>query len=117
MSGEYVLHCSCAAELTIPEYETRRPEEIESAMAAMPVLEQLSSRGWPVRSLPGTEVGVKPLWYTIGFLLDHWRHGQVSYTYSNNSDPPVILKPPPEAGLSAPCGTCQGRRLIPCPDC
>lgn len=116
MSGDYVLHCSCGASETMSAGNTRlSADTIESAIKLMPALESLNEEGWEVSELRGTTCDYAG--QLVWFLLEHWRHGELSYSYNNNSNPPIVLKIPPEVGLPEPCGTCKGRLLVPCPAC
>jgi hypothetical protein len=114
MSGNYVIHCSCGHEETI-EPQQVRSETIETAMELMPQFEKMRDAGWDMSELRGCVY--EHASHLVRVMLGHWRHGQLSYSYDNNSNPPVVLPPPPEAGLPVPCGICQGRRLVACPAC
>lgn len=114
MSGNYVIHCSCGVNQTI-EPQGLRYETIEAAIKLMPAFEKMRDAEWDMSELRG--VCFEHASQLVGVMLEHWRHGQLSYSYDNNSNPPVVLVPPAEVGLPVPCGTCQGRRLVACPSC
>ncbi len=113
MSGNYVLHCSCGSKETLGNMTDH--ESIEVAALHAPQFEMLQKAGWEIGDQRG--VVYEHAGQLVYWILDHWRHGEMKYSYDNNSDPPVVLKVPAEAGLPEPCGTCKGRRLIPCPEC
>ena len=113
MSGSYVIHCGCSES---SEYLDRtQGETLEILVKFLPEFEAMVAAGLELEDIRGTVFD--PTNEAIQFLLKHWRHGTLEYTYSNNSKVVVPLVIPAKARLPEPCGVCHGRRLIPCPEC
>jgi hypothetical protein len=112
VSGDYRIHCSCGASKTLDQ---TKHYSIETAAKLAPHFELLAQEGWEISDMRGNSF--EPAGELVLFVLEHWRHGELSYDYTNNNEPPIKLEVAPDAGLPEPCPRCRGRRLIPCPEC
>lgn len=113
MSGSYVLMCSCGDDTTLEQGVFHGT--IEDAAKFAPFLEALHKDSTlDLGDLRGGSY--EHASEVVYWVIDHWRHGEMRYRYDNNDNPPVALRVGSGA-LPAPCATCKGRRLVPCPAC
>lgn len=113
MSGSYVIHCGCSE--SSGYLDRTQGATLELLVKFLPEFEAIEVAGLELGDIRGPIYD--PTSQAIEFLLKHWRHGTLEYSYSNNSNPAVPLVIPAKAGLPEPCGLCHGRRLVPCPEC
>ncbi len=113
MSGSYTIHCGCGVDSGY--LDRTQGETLELLVKFLPEFEAMEAAGLELEDINGTVYD--PTNDAVQFLLKHWRHGTLEYTYSNNSNVAVPLVIPKRAGLPDPCGLCHGRRLVPCPEC
>lgn len=114
MSGDYVINCGGCGESS-GYLDRTQGDTIESLVRVLPELERITQEDLELEDIRG---GVyDPTVEALRFLLKHWRHGTLSYYYTNDTNPPVKLVIPKRAQLPEPCHVCCGRRLVPCPEC
>lgn len=113
MSGDYVIHCGCGVSSGC--LDRTQADTLETLVKFLPEFEAMEEAGLELKDIRGTIYD--PTAEAVRFLLEHWRHGTLHYSYTNNDNSAVLLTIPKKVGLPEPCGTCHGRRLIPCPTC